>query len=63
MLPAPDQETAHVLLGIPVLLLTQHLMVLCVLHQHIRVPVPMVQERQDLLLGVLVVHRAIVIIN
>ena len=34
-----------------------------VLHQHIRVPVPMVQERQDLLLDVLVVHRAIVIIN
>ena len=34
-----------------------------VLHQHTRVLVPMVQERQDLLLDALVVHRAIVIIN
>ena len=34
-----------------------------VLHQHTRVLVPMVQERQVLLLDALVVHRAIVIIN
>ena len=34
-----------------------------VLHQHTRVLVPMVQERQDLILDALVVHRAIVIIN
>ena len=34
-----------------------------VLHQHTRVPVPVVLERQDLILDALVVHRAIVIIN
>ena len=31
-----------------------------VLHQHIRVPVQVVMERQVLLLGVLVVHHAII---
>ena len=37
--------------------------ILFVKQKHIRVPVPMVQERQDLLLGVLAVHHAMVIIN
>ena len=37
--------------------------ILFVKQKHTRVTVPMVQERQDLLLDALVVHRAIVIIN